>query len=108
MLKRFLLSYFVCSQIWLNFRMDDRHFSHMRKMPKKKKNPDARRRRRQKRVAREGGKRVKTTMDWQRNSVAVKQSGSGFSGLSQTMLRLTVVGVYKDRRGHSSLANIEY
>ncbi len=86
--------------------MDDRHFSYMRKMPKKrrKKNPDARRRRRQKRVAREGGKRVKTTMDWQRNSVAVKQSGSGFSGL----LRLTVVGVYKDPRSHSSLANIEY
>jgi hypothetical protein len=47
-------------------------------------------------------------MDWQRNSVAVKQSGSGFSGLSQTTLRLTIVGVYKDPRSHSSLANIEY
>jgi hypothetical protein len=34
-----------------------------------------------------------------RNTVAVKQSGSGFSGLSQMMLRLTVVGVYKDPRG---------
>lgn len=47
-------------------------------------------------------------MDWQRNSVAVKRSRSGFSGLSQMMLRLTVVGVYKDPRSHSSLANIEY
>ncbi|CAN5969113.1 unnamed protein product [Sphagnum jensenii] len=43
-----------------------------------------------------------------RNSVAVKRSGSGFSGLSQMMLRLTVVGVYKDPRSHSSLSHIEY
>ncbi len=78
------------------------------KCKKKREKPCARRRRRQKRVAREEGKRVKTTMDWQRNSVAVKQSGSGFSGLSQTTLRLTIVGVYKDPRSHSSLANIEY
>jgi hypothetical protein len=61
MLKRFLLSYiFFVAKIWLNCRKDDRHFSYMRKMPKKKKKiPDARRRRRQKRVAREGGKRVR-------------------------------------------------
>jgi len=37
-----------------------------------------------------------------RNTVAVKQSGSSFSGLSQMMLRLTVVGVYKDPRAHVS------
>jgi hypothetical protein len=34
-----------------------------------------------------------------RNIVAVKHSGSIFSGVSQMMLRLTVVGVYKDPRG---------
>jgi hypothetical protein len=56
----------------------------------------------------EGEKRVKTTMDWQRNSVVVKQSGSGFFGLSQMKLRLTVVRVYNDPRSHSSLANIVY
>jgi hypothetical protein len=33
----FLLSYLVCSQIWLNHLMDDHHFSYMTKLGGKKK-----------------------------------------------------------------------
>jgi hypothetical protein len=42
-LNIFLLSFLVCSQIWLNFLMDNRHFSHITKMKKKQKNRKLRR-----------------------------------------------------------------
>ncbi len=32
----FLLAFLVCSQIWLNHRMDDHHFSYITKLGEKK------------------------------------------------------------------------